>query len=193
MSLEDEILSQIDTAQLAQQLGTDPETAAADAAQAIRALVGGMAKNAADPQGEASLAGALGHHAQASTLFNTPGLDIDEVDQEDGAKIVNHVLGSDEEFGGLAAANTGGESGTMPKLLKILAPIVLAYIAKQLTQKQADAGSTDVLGQAAGGEGGGILGQILGGALGGDQGQAGQQAGGGILGQILGGLLGGGR
>ncbi|MGD8216364.1 DUF937 domain-containing protein [Aestuariimicrobium sp. Y1814] len=192
MSIESEILSQIDTEQLAQQLGTDAATAEAGAAEAIRALVGGMATNASDPQGERSLASALSQHAQSSTLFNTPGLDLDEVDQEDGAKIVNHVLGSDQQFGGLQAADTVAQSSQMPKLLKILAPIVLAYIAKQITAKQNEGGGTDILGQAAGGEGGGILGQILGNVLGGGQQSqpTQQQPGGGILGQILGGLLG---
>lgn len=201
MSLESEILSQIDTEQLARQLGTDPATAEAGAAEAIRTLVGGMAKNAQDPQGEAALAGALNQHAQASSLFNTPGLDLDQVDQEDGAKIVNHVLGAEpEQFGGLQAAATG-DSGMGGKLLKLLAPIVLAYIAKQITEKK-NTGNGDILGQAAGGAGGGILGQILGQVLGGgaptqqtptQQQPEPQEAGGGILGKILGGLLGGGR
>lgn len=208
MSLESEILSQIDTEQLARQLGTDPATAEAGAADAIRTLVSGMARNAQDPQGEASLAGALNQHAQSSSLFNTPGLDLDEVDQQDGEKIVTHVLGEDAaQFGGLQAAG-GADSGMTAKLLKLLAPIVLAYIAKQITQKSGTGGG-DILGQAAGGEGGGILGQILGQVLGGGSTtQTGptpeqpeqpqpqstpEQSGGGILGKILGGLFGGGR
>lgn len=200
MSLESEILSQLDTEQLARQLGTDPATAEAGAAEAIRTLVGGMAKNAQDPQGEVALAGALNQHAQASRLFNTPGLDLDDVDQTDGEKIVNHVLGSEpQQLGALQAAGTG-DAGMAGKLLKLLAPIVLAYIAKQITEKKTTGGG-DILGQVAGGENGGVLGQILGQVLGGG-GQTPtqptpqveqQDAGGGILGKILGGLLGGGK
>lgn len=199
MSLESEILSHIDTQQLARQLGTDPATAEAGAAEAIRTLVGGMARNAQDPQGEAALAGALNQHAQSSPLFNTPGLDLDQVDQADGDKIVNHVLGADpQQFGGLSAAGSG-DPGMSAKLLKLLAPIVLAYIAKQITGRTTTDGG-DVLGQAAGGQGGGVLGQILGQVLGGGQPEPRQtpapqaepdQPGGGILGRILGGLLGG--
>ena len=156
MSLESEILSQIDTDQLAAQLGTDPATAEATAAEAIRTLVGGMASNAQSPDGEASLAGALTDHANRSPLFNTQGVDLNEVDEEDGQKIVRHVLGAQQA--------AGVDSGMMGKMLKLLAPIVLAYIAKQITQKSQN---NDVLGDAAGGAGGGILGQILGQVLGG--------------------------
>ena len=70
----------------------------------------------------------------------------------------------------------GGE-GLISKLLPLLAPIVMSYLAKKLGGGGAD--------QA----GGGGLGDLLGGILGG---QAGGAAGGG-LGDLLGGLLGGGR
>ncbi|MGD7734065.1 DUF937 domain-containing protein [Propionibacteriaceae bacterium G57] len=168
MSLESEILSQIDTQQLAAQLGTDPATAEAGAAQAIRALVGGMHQNVQAGGGEASLAGALSDHA-ASNLFEGGQVNLDDVDTRDGEAIVGHVLGDNAEagiaqFGGAQAA--GIDQGMMGKLLKLLAPIVLAYIAQQITKKKGD-----VLDQAGGGQGeqggGGILGQILGGILGG--------------------------
>ena len=169
MSIETEILSQINTEQLARQLGTDPATAEAGAVHAIRTLVGGMAQNAQQPQGEAALASALASHAQGSPLFNTPGIDLDEVDQTDGEKIVGHVLGGQGDGGQPQASQLGGlqaaglDSGMTSKLLKLLAPIVLAYVAKQITQKEGG----NVLGDAAGGAGGGILGQILGGLFGG--------------------------
>jgi hypothetical protein len=82
----------------------------------------------------------------------------------------------------------------MGKLLPILAPIVMAYLAKRL------GGGAAAGAQQQGGIGD-LLGSILGG-MGGQQGrpqQGGQQQGGlgdmlnGPLGDLLGGLLGGGR
>jgi hypothetical protein len=68
----------------------------------------------------------------------------------------------------------------MGKLLPLLAPIVMAYLAKRFTG-----------GAAAGGVQSGGIGEILSSILGGAAGQGGQQQGG--LGDLLGGLLGGGR
>lgn len=161
MSLEQEILHQIDTTQLAEQLGTDPQTAEQSAAEAIRALVGGMQQNAQSPNGEASLANALSDHAGSSLFDGT--LDLNQVDQNDGAAIAGHVLGNPAEvsqFGGFQAA--GGDQQLVNKVIKLLAPIVMAYIAKRITE-----GQGDVLGRAKEGQGGGILGDILGKVLGG--------------------------
>ena len=161
MSLEHEILHQIDTTQLAEQLGTDPQTAEQSAAEAIRALVGGMQQNAQSPNGEASLANALSDHAGSSLFDGT--LDLNQVDQNDGAAIAGHVLGNPAEvsqFGGFQAA--GGDQQLVNKVIKLLAPIVMAYIAKRITE-----GQGDVLGRAKEGQGGGILSDILGKVLGG--------------------------
>lgn len=161
MSLEQEILHQIDTTQLAEQLGTDPQTAEQSAAEAIRALVGGMQQNAQSPNGEASLANALSDHASSSLFDGT--LDLNRVDQNDGAAIAGHVLGNPAEvsqFGGFQAA--GGDQQLVNKVIKLLAPIVMAYIAKRITE-----GQGDVLGRAKEGQGGGILSDILGKVLGG--------------------------
>ncbi len=84
----------------------------------------------------------------------------------------------------------------MKQLLPILAPIVLAYLAKPSSpvavparrlRPPVAAGSGDLLGGSLGGGGnsGGGIGGALGGILGG--------SGGGGLGDLLGGLLGGGK
>ena len=102
------------------------------------------------------------------------------------------------------AGGGAGNSDLLKQLLPILAPIVLAYIGKQLTQGRRRRGATpqpqaqavvggglgDILGSILGGGGrrrrrsNNPLGSILGSVLGGGQG-------GGGLGDILGGLLGG--
>ncbi len=188
----EDILGQIPADQLAEQLGVDPNTAMQAARAVIPSLIGGLQHNAQDLDGEQSLAGALLQHS-GSQLFDSGQVDLAAVDVSDGEKIVDHVFGNQSsQLAQAIGQRTQGGPSLIDKLLPILAPIVLAYIAKQIT-----GGS-----QAQGGGGGNILTDILGSVLGGgqpqQQGYPQQQApqqqgsGGGILGDILGGILGGG-
>ena len=191
MSAVDEILGSIPLGQLAAQLGTDESTAEAAARSALPALLGGLHANAQDPAGAASLTEALGQH---SPSLVEGGVDLNQVDVSQGEQIVNHVFGGNtesvvNELGatdpgamGLSQNVTGAlGSGTMQRLLPILAPIVMSYLARQ-------AGRAGAQGQDPGAVGG-MLGSVLSG-MGGGGGQGGT---GGIVSDVLGGLLGGGR
>jgi hypothetical protein len=179
----DDVLAQIPMDDLAARLGVDPATAADLSRQAIPALLAGMGANAQDPDGAASLAAALGQH-DPSELEG--GVDLDAVDEEDGDKIVHNVFGdnTDAVVAKLGAAGPAG-GGAMQRLLPMLAPIVMAYLAKQMSQPRG--------GQPQGSPGGGGLGDVLGGMLGGGSSRGGASGGGlgGGLGDLLGGLLGG--
>ena len=83
----------------------------------------------------------------------------------------------DQVINQLGASGSGGDS-RIGKLPPLLAPIAMAYLAKQFKRRSA----------TSGGDGGGGLADILGGALGGGGGAQGLD-----LGIVLGGLLGGGR
>jgi hypothetical protein len=194
MTAVDDILSRIPLADLAARLGVDEGTAEEATRQALPALLGGIEANTADPGGAASFAEAVRQH---DTDLTEGGVNLDDVDENDGDRIVGHVFGDQRGQVVRRLGTTGGTSTTsdlMGKLLPILAPIVMAYLAKRLGG-----------GAAAGGQSGGIgdlLGSILGGMAGQQggqqQGQQGQQGGlggllGGPLGDLLGGLLGGGR
>lgn len=181
MSTVDEIVSQIPMASLADQLGVDQQTAESAVRQALPALVGGMEANAADPAGAASLAGALDQHSPA---LIDGGVNLDDVDTEDGEKIVGHVFGgSSEQVVQTLGGNLGGGGGDLiKKLLPLLAPIVLSYLAKRMRGGQQD--------NTAPGAGG--LQDVLGSVLSGMSGGSGGQGTGSIL-DMLGGLLGGGR
>jgi hypothetical protein len=205
MSAVDEILSQIPMDQLASQLGVDEASAEQAARQAVPALLGGMQANAQDPGGAASLARALGEHAGGDPF---EGLDLDSVDVDDGEAIVGNVFGDNRDQVVNKLGGQGGNQGMMAKLLPLLAPLVLSWLAGKFSGGQAQAapggegsggGLGDLLGGAAGGglddllgggSGGGGLGDLLGGLLGGGGGSA---AGGSDIGDLLGGLLGGGR
>ena len=210
MTIVDELLTQIPIGQIASRLGVDEQTAEQATRQALPALLSGMHANAQDPDGAQSLAGAIGQHD--NDLLNG-GVDVDQVDTADGDKIVQHVFGDSrgqvvDQLGGIGGA---GGSDLMGKLLPMLAPIVMSYLAQRLTQAgagtQGAAGGGGGLGEMLGGLLGsagqtGGLGDLLGGALqsgagqsGAGQGGAGQGGAGqsGGIGDLLGGLLGQGR
>ena len=218
MSAVDDILSQIPISQLASQLGVDEGTAEQATRQALPALLGGMEANAQDPKGAQSLADALGQHSPALV---EGGVNLDEVDTNDGEKIVGHVFGEQqgEVVNRLGAVDGGGGQNLIGKLLPMLAPIVLSYLAGRMgggggkTSAVSGGGMEDLLGGLLGGvlggggasKGGGgktsavagggmedLLGGLLGGVLGGG-GSAKGRGGDGGIGDILGGLLGGGR
>ncbi len=184
MSAVEEILGQLNIDQLAAQLGVDPGTAEQAAAAVIPSLIGGLAHNA-DNGHENAIAGALVQHGGSSLLGSGP-VDLGSVDTADGEKIVQHIFG--DQSGQMAAAlgqRTGASKSLIQQLLPILAPIVLAYLAKKLT-----GGSSQQSG------GGSILNDILGSVLGsgglGGGAPSQQSAGGGVLGSILGTILAGG-
>jgi hypothetical protein len=180
MSSIDELVSQIPIGDLAGRLGLSEDQTRAAVDQAVPALMSGMAANADDPAGAASLSDALGAHARDNHLLDD-GVNLDQVDTADGEKIVHNVFGDNEDavvrqLGGLG--KLGG--GTFAQLLPMLAPLVMAFLARS----RAGSGG----GATAAAKGSGDLGGMLGGLLGGGGG-----GGAGGLGDVLGGLLGGGK
>jgi hypothetical protein len=172
MTTIDELVGQIPIDQVARRLGVSQDEAEQLTRQALPALVGGMEANAKDPGGASSLAKAVGQH---DTGLLDGGVDLDQVDTDDGQKIVRHVFGdrSDQVVSKLSG---DGKNALVAKLLPMLAPIVMAYLAKRLTGGKGGAAGKD--------EDGGGIGDLLGGLLGGNSGG---------IGDLLGGLLGGGR
>jgi hypothetical protein len=175
MDAVQDILSGIDIDQLAQLLGTDPATAQSAAATAIPTLLGSLQANASTPEGAQSLATALGQHADSPAT----GVDLSQIDLDDGRKIVAHTVAGDTS----RLAGVSGLGGDLlAKLLPILAPIVLNYLAQKFL-----GGGNQVADAAPASSG---LGDLLGGLLGG--GTAGSAGSSDMLGELLGGLLGGG-
>lgn len=197
MTSFDDLLSQVPIAQIADQLGVDQATATTAVQAALPTLLGGLQVNAAEPQGAASLLGALDNHG--GLVEGDGAVDLGQVDVGDGEKIVDNVFGDEKNTVISALGASGGTGGNdlIGKLLPILAPIVLAYLAKQLTGGGAAAPAPQQT-QASGGGLGDLLGGLLGGSsnsggLGGMIGDALSKNAGGALGSVLGGLLGGKR
>ena len=189
MSAVDEILSQVDLEQLARQVGAEPAEVEQAARTALPALLGGLDANAADPAGAASLAEALGQHDPALV---EGGVDLDQVDPADGDKIAQHIFGDNREqvVSQLGGVSVAAGKGVVAKLIPILAPIVLSWLAKKVLGGAADATRTGT-GSAPGGGLGDILGQVLGGSTKGTQSGGVDKAS--IISDVLGVLLGVGR
>ncbi|EKF21437.1 hypothetical protein C731_4590 [Mycolicibacterium hassiacum DSM 44199] len=192
----EELFAQIPIADLAARLGVDEAEVNNAVRTLVPALVGGMAQNVHDDDIDSSdLESSVAEQGSSSLLDG--GVDIDQVDTDQGDRYVARIFdGVDSKQLASALAGGGQNSELIQKLLPIITPIVLAYIGKQLTKgsvsggaEQASSGGgglADILGTILGGVSEGVgdnpLGSILGSVLGGDKG--------GGLGSILGGLFG---
>lgn len=182
-SMIDEILSQIPADDLAARLGTDPDTAMDAARKALPALLGGLNAEAAGGGGDA-LGAALQRDHDGSLLEAANPLAA--VDTTDGQKILGHIFGDQQgQVEQRLGAASKGDSSIFSKLLPMLAPLVMAWLAKRMGGALGGGGATQAEATDSGGGLGG-LGDLLGGVLGGGGG-----SGGGGLGDLLGGLLGG--
>jgi hypothetical protein len=196
----DELFNQIPTQEIATKLGVDEGEVNSAIKTLVPALVGGIQQNvSADDIDSSKLESDVAQQGASGLLDG--GVKVDNVDANQGDQYVARIFGGNDS-NAVASALAGGGAGNsdlLKRLLPILAPIVLAYLGKQLTKNSAPAQSApqtqaagggglgDVLGSILGGasSGGGDnpLGSILGSVLGGNQGNA--------IGSILGGLLGG--
>ncbi|MBO9627222.1 MAG: DUF937 domain-containing protein [Microbacterium sp.] len=189
----DDILSQVPIDDIAEKLGVSPDVAKAAVEQGGAVLLSGLAKNASTDEGSSAIENALKRHEGSKGVTK-----VDDVDQEDGGKIVSHILGSNQKDVTEKLTNSKETAGIdFGKLLPILAPIIMGLIANankgksSSTESSGGGGIGDIIGGLLGGgnDGGastGGIGDILGGLLGGGNG-----SGGGGLGDILGGLFGG--
>lgn len=187
-TLTDDLMSQLQGAPLqkiAQQLGTDPQQAAGAVGAALPLLMGALGRNASQPQGAEALLGALQrNHVGAAGGGDLGGL-LGAVlgggggKAADGAGILGHVLGGRQDTAAQqlgAATGLGGDRAG--QLMKILAPIVMAYLAKRMFSGSEPGASAPS---------GNVTADVLGAILGQEQRQVRQQGGlaGGLLGAVL--------
>ncbi|MBP6399012.1 MAG: DUF937 domain-containing protein [Saprospiraceae bacterium] len=132
--------------QLAGQIGADKDQTAAAANGVFSALLSGINKNVADPQGAQSFMSALERDHDGSILDNIGDLIMGSASAPstpttNGAGILNHVLGNNQ--GGIADAigkMSGMDSGKVTQLLITLAPMVLGMLGKMRNNEQVNSG-----------------------------------------------------
>lgn len=201
-SLAEELFQQLQGAplqQVSQQLGTGQMQTASAISAALPLLLGALGKNTAEPQGAEALFGALQRDHTGLDLGSVLGAVLGgsaaPATQDNGAAILGHIFGGNQPRAEASLGQATGLGGDKAgQLMKILAPIVLSFLAQRfLSQGNANPGGlSQVLGQERevaqqqGGLGGGLLGTVL------DQDGDGQLGLGDLL-KIGGGLLGGKR
>ena len=135
--------------QFSKTLGADPATTSNAIALALPALLGGLSRNAANPQGAAALDRALGDH-DGSLLDNLGGL-LGGGGGGIGGAILGHIFGAKR---GPVEAGVGKASGLdaqqTARLLAMLAPIVMGVLGRMKQKNGLDASQLpDVLQKSA--------------------------------------------
>ncbi|MBX3194956.1 MAG: DUF937 domain-containing protein [Microbacteriaceae bacterium] len=181
------LLDVIPVGDIAKQLGIDENVAELAVKQVLPGLVGGLAANAHDDRGQEVLGNVLKHHNTGVARS------VDEVDTEDGEKIVRNVFGDNTDKVVDKLANKASSSGSditgeiIKQVLPIVAPIVLSWLANQFLGGGSSSSSSSAAAEPAeSSSSSGGIGDLLGGLLSSPQGQE-------IAGDLLGGLLGGGK
>ncbi|MCF7221063.1 DUF937 domain-containing protein [Marilutibacter chinensis] len=177
-SLTDDLFNQLQgqpLADMGHRLGLSQSQTAGAVSAALPLLLGALGRNTSRPQGADALFGALQRDHAGLDLGSVLGSVLGGGGQ--GAGILEHVLGGRQANAqrGLGAA-TGLDEGQAGALLKMLAPIVMAYLAKRMFAQPSSTsaapaltpqGLGDILGQEQtqirqqGGLGGGLLGAVL--------------------------------
>lgn len=181
MALIDMIQQQLDdrtVSQLSQQLGADPDTTRQAVPAALTAILGGLSQNAQQPGGAQQLENVLTDHAGGGLMDSLGGLGGllgGGSASSQGGGILSHIFGNHQPaVASQVGQSTGLNSGQAGRLLILLAPFVLSYLAKQRQQQpqqvpvNAGAGAGyDPAGGGAmgggmtgGGQGGGMMGSI---------------------------------
>lgn len=98
---------------------------------AIPLLIKYMTKNASSASGAQSLLGALTQHTSNRTMTQQ----IDDADEEDGDKIITHILGDDKNTViKELAAETGATNEQVTKGLASIAPAILSGLSAAASQ-----------------------------------------------------------
>lgn len=184
-SLADELMAQLQGAplqQLAQQMGAGTDETQQAVGAALPLMFGAMGQNAAQPEGADALFSALqrDHVPQAAGGLDLGGLlgsllgggggaaAGNAAPALDGAGILGHIFGGSQQRAEAGLGQATGLGGNAGQLLRLLAPIVMAFLAQRVQAGGMNPGSLgQTLGQERervqqqGGLGGGLLGSLL--------------------------------
>ena len=129
------------TQQIAEQLGVSPSQASSAISAAVPLLLGALGHNASQPQGAQALFGALRNDHTGADLGSVLGSVLGGGGQ--GNQILGHVFGDRQPRAAEAVGQaTGIGQDKAHMLLRWLAPIAMAYLARRVfEQRHADSGA----------------------------------------------------
>ncbi len=143
---------------VAGQTGQPVDKTASVLGMAMPLLLGAMKKNVSRPGGAEGLMKALSSKHDGSILDDLGGLFGGGVNREvieDGQGILGHVLGAKQPTVEQALSKQSGlDTGSIAQILKIAAPILLGFLAKQKSQNNIKdaSGLNTLLGSMLGGQ-----------------------------------------
>ena len=151
-----------DLGELGRQLGVSPDKMQQIIKMAMPLILGQLGQNVQSDDGAHSLSEALNKHA--GRQYSSP----QDIDEEDGKGILGHIFGSGQPRAteGLGRA-TGIQAGQAGQLLRMLAPVVMAFLASRAQASNLNPGGLgSVLGREResaqqNGPLGGLLGAVL--------------------------------
>lgn len=171
--------------QIAQRLGITPSQASTAIGAALPLLLGALGRNASQPQGAESLFGALKEHRDRDI---GGVLDSAMEGQAQGPQILGHMFGARQPRAEQAVGQaTGIGQDKAGMLLRWLAPIAMAYLAKRMFDMRHPAQSQSPAQDSGAGTDTGLATpspQVLGEVLQHEARQAGPQHGG-LIGAVL--------
>ena len=110
---------------LAEKSGGSPDQVSSLVSAALPLLVGSMTNNASSQSGASSLLNALSQHTSTAPVEEQ----IKEADEEDGGKIIGHILGNNTtKVTDTLSKDTGLSSAQVKKILVTLAPALLSVL-----------------------------------------------------------------
>ncbi|MFK8115466.1 MAG: DUF937 domain-containing protein [Rubripirellula sp.] len=174
LDLVSQHLNQDTIATLSRSIGADPQQTQQAIGAALPTLLGGLVRNAAQPDGQQQLHGALDRDhdgsilGQLGSLFGQKPAEIQAPEKTTaGGAILDHILGgrrSRVESG--VSQSSGLTSGQTIKLLMMLAPMLMGILGKRQKEEKLSPGG---LGDLLRGEeqkvetsgGGGLIGKVF--------------------------------
>ena len=118
------------------------------AAVGLPAILQALQRNSADEKGLASLEAALTKHQDVST-YSSVNQVAEQVDPEDGDKILGHVFNDKGSIIDRIARSVGMSPAAVKRVLVLLAPVVLKYLADRKNDKKLDTAGLQKETQAA--------------------------------------------
>ena len=130
--------------QISQNLGANSSVVNSAIQIALPAILGGLARNAANPQGAENLNTALEKDHGGGLLESLSGYlggglpaPQETTRETDGGGILGHIFGNNQtQVAQEVSRNTGLDMGQVAQLLITLAPIVMSYLGKQKQQNK---------------------------------------------------------
>jgi hypothetical protein len=125
--------------QISQQVGADPSLTSSVISMALPAILGGLTKQASNPETAGGLANAITNDHDGSLLDNLGGFlggQAPQTPQTDGGGILGHIFG--QQQGNVTqqiSQNSGMGVGQVAQILMTLAPLVMSFFGKQQSQQ----------------------------------------------------------